>query len=291
MQIILNKDPIHTRAIHHHHYYNSKKYYKIINGGSIIRIDYKDMISLEFEQVNEDKHIKLLLSNKFNNDNMYGSCITVEIDSKHKIASISSLSTDIFKCFYHDDFILKNPSSFYIKMTIKMLQKYKDKFKINRIELRDNASINIKNGKQYNLSQFKLLTEGLTWYEKYGFKIANKNKEKLKKNKKILSKIKLKNINFDKIFDRATNDIIENNKKLTRKSIYQDFIMNIKNIKIYINKNKDMNFVDFMHFIFIHNKKKINYITYSYIINHLLTEIESKFNYERFYPSKFYMNL
>jgi hypothetical protein len=88
------------------------------------------------------------------------------IDKDNKMAIIEAISADKFVCFYDVDFNLKNKGSFYLKISIKMLEKYKDKFKINKIVLRDNATVHCKFKEKsfsFNLSQFLLLTNGNTW--------------------------------------------------------------------------------------------------------------------------------
>lgn len=113
-------------------------------------------------------------------------------------------------------------------MAIKMLKKYKDKFKINKINLKDNAKVQPINEKYYNLSQFKLLTEGITWYEKFGFKI----------NKDIIKNLKTKETNLYKL--------IKDNNKID--SEYKN------NILKYIKLNKENYLLELINMIFVENR-------------------------------------
>jgi hypothetical protein len=105
-----------------------------------------------------------------------------------------------------------------------MLKKYKDILGINMITLTDNS---IKNCKKNNiiLSKMLILLTGDTWYGKYGFRpydiqvksINDMMNNKYNKNRKIMSKITIKEANILKHISRALarrEGIVEDIKKL-----------------------------------------------------------------------------
>ena len=241
------------------------------------KIEYDNKIEIEFKKVQIDKkHIDIFISDKFvdepTNEN---SCIVININKENKEAYIQGISgSSLYNCFANPDFILKNPGSFYLKMTIKMLQKYKEKFNINIITLKDNATISIDKKITYNLSQFKLLTEGVTWYEKYGFKINKENEKIHEASKKILNKLRVKGTNIRKLL-----------KELDNKKVNNDYIKNILNC---LDKNKREKLIEIMNLIFNINRSNETNIIYALVIDKLLSNIENNYkDFVRFKPTKF----
>ena len=267
--------------------YNNKSHFSdlMIGGNKVdtFEIEYDKKIKLEFKTVTDNDDINIYISNEFNYEKLdiISSCLTIKINKKYKIAYIEGISSDNFSCFNNSDFILRNESGFYLQMTIKMLKKYKEKFNINKIQLRDNAVIKLKNGLTYNLSQFKLLTENTTWYEKYGFTIDNmKIKEKYKLSKKILNKLKAKDLKFDNILRKVLI------------GIQDEKIINEINIILKLTDDyKEYNLINFLNNIFVINKSKIRYIIYALIIDKLLDRLSYKFNYEKYIPNTYYIKL
>jgi len=206
-----------------------------------------------FEEIYVDDEKRLLLyelNNKKNN------CILITINSIKKEAVIENLYVKDRKCINLTDFEPKNPGTFYLKVAIKMLKKYKDKFKINKIVLEDVATIECNNN-DYPLSSLLLLTKGYAFYEKEGFIYSNKVfNTMLKKYKDFVKTIKLKDI-------KNIYDILKNN-------IY------LSNL---IEHNKDKNILDILQIIFskknIENNIKICKL-YPKINNELIMFYQSK---------------
>ena len=226
--------------------YKIKRNSYIQNGGSSEKtytIEYNDKIELVYKKISKsDNDIDVYLSNDFNDN-----CITVQINKKLRVGSIHSISNTEKSCFNSNDFILKNQGSFYLAMTIKLLKKYKDKFHIDKITLIDNAVIHCKKGDNFHVSQFLLLTKGYTWYEKFGFKITDESKQKkLDETKKVLQKIKIKDVDFKIIFENIKE---KDSKKY--KLINSTLIDHIKST---IKNNSNENFMAIMDFIFSKNK-------------------------------------
>ena len=251
--------------------YKIKRDSYIQDGGSSEKkytIEYNDKIELVYKKISKsDNNIDIYLSNDFNDN-----CITVQINKKLRIGSIHSISNTEKSCFNSNDFILKHQGEFYLDMTIKLLKKYKEKFSIDKLTLIDNAVIHCKKGDNFNLSQFLLLTKGYTWYEKFGFKITDKSKQdSVNKSKDVIKQMKIKDIDFDKIF----KDIKEN-KKEKYKLISSSTIDQIKKI---ISTNQNESFMSIMDFIFGKNKNDDTCLLYSLIINRgeLLAQIKTKY--------------
>ena len=187
----------------------SRKYPKsksILGGGKKYKINYKREFELIFDEILDENDIRtILLSNNLEETKRKdNSCIAIELNIKEKEAHIFGVSSSsLYNCFADPEFILKKAGSFYLKMGIKMLKKYKEKLGINKIILQDNAIISPLYGKSYNLSQFKLLTEGISWYEKYGFKINKEKRVQHKQNKEIIKKLKVNDIKLENIISNV----------------------------------------------------------------------------------------
>lgn len=241
-----------------YNYNYSKAYYKYKqNGGSkkynltFVEKDTKDtkdqLYKISFDVIFDEYNKKILLSNSFGFN-----CIVIAIDEKLHLASIDNISSDTSnQCIELEDFNLKNPGNFYLKMAIKMLIKYKDKFKINKISLQDNAQI-ICNQKRYNLSQFLLLTRGETFYGRYGFEPKDIQIKTGENNiREIIKKLKIKDINWLKVI----NQMKDRNEKEYKK--YEKEYINL--IK-YFDNNKDENYIKIMSKLFNKENKNICYL-------------------------------
>ncbi|ADO67059.1 hypothetical protein crov026 [Cafeteria roenbergensis virus] len=290
------KSVISSIFIKHNNNYNY--HIKHLYGGTnnkvkTLKLEYDGKIELEYKIVSNDKEIDVFISNYFDIDKLIpdNSCLSIKISKIKHEAHIEGISTDKFSCFKDTTFQLKNQGKFYVTMTIKMLKKYKDKFNINKITLHDNAIIKSKKG-DFNLSQFKLLTEGCTWYEKFGFKIDKKYKQQHQINKDIIEKLKIKDINIIGIITDILNK--------TTNEIKKDYIKNvIKNLE----ENQDEKLTVMLYFIFTENKNKYSSDLYLLIIDDLLKLIETiyshfdvnlnknKIYYERYKPANYYMKI
>ena len=202
--------------------------YILKGGGKKYRIETSNIIKKEiiFREIYR-KDEKLLILNKNKNE-----CVVIYINEKENMAELRSLTIENGKCIDLENFGLKTTGKFHLKVAIKMLKKYKDKFGINKIILDDVATVKC-NDTEFPLSSYMLLTKGYTFYGKEGFRYANKDYNDLLKNyKNYISKLKVKYVNI--------KDILKNSK-------------NKKLNSVVINKSKDnknMLFVDFLGLLF-----------------------------------------
>jgi hypothetical protein len=127
------------------------------------------------------------------------------------------------------------------------------------------------------------LTEGLTWYGKYGFKISNKiHREKIKKSINVLKNIKVKDLDLKKLFRQIEKDL---NFKYVDKDIYNS-------VKENLIKNPDVKLIDILNFIFVKNRSKKTNIIYSVMINRLLSQLENiSDDFYRLKPTSYYLRI
>jgi len=204
--------------------------YILKGGGKKYRIEMSDIIKKDiiFREIYR-KDEKLLILNKNKNKN---ECIVIYINEKDKVAELRSLTIENGKCIDLEDFWLKTSGKFHLKVAIKMLKKYKDKFKINKIVLEDIAIVKC-NEMEFPLSSYMLLTKGYTFYGKEGFEYVEKDyNDLLKKYKNYILKLKVKDVDIKDIIKKSKN-----------RELNKDIINKAKD-------NKNMLFVDFLGLLF-----------------------------------------
>lgn len=251
---------------------------KLLGGNKKITIK-ADTIELNYLYIYQDNDEFIYLSDIKNTTNQENNCIIISITNNksknNKTAEIINLTSDEnTKCYNDDEFIIKNPGSFYLKMTIKMLIKYKEYFNINSIKLKDNSVLYCKNTK-IDLSKYLFLTRGYTFYGKYGFIFENENDNiKENRNKKILSKLFVKDINFNEIIKKSLKNKITKEKTHEEKEIINNFL-------VLVNNNKNKKYIDFMSNIFV--KNNINScLLYSIFYHELEKFLEDNYNYYKY---------
>jgi hypothetical protein len=191
--------------------YNYKNKY-ILTGGSSFKVKISDVLGneneIKFKEIYNDKKRKIILNTKIENKKY--NCIIIVIDEETKIATLDSVQVSETKCIDLDDFGLKTTGKFHLKVAIKMLKKYKDEFKINKIELEDIATVKC-NEEEFPLSSYLLLTKGYTFYGKEGFKYKNEKLNLLLDNyQKYVDKLKVKQVDFTKILKASSNSKLNN---------------------------------------------------------------------------------
>ena len=222
--------------------------YILEGGGKKYKVQLDKIIKKEIKFLEVyKKDEKLLILNKNKNE-----CIVIFINEKEKIAELRSLTLEYGKCIDLEDFGLKTTGKFHLKVAIKMLKKYKEKFKINKIVLEDVATVKC-NDLDFPLSSYLLLTKGYTFYGKEGFKYINHgiykyNNDLLKNYQKYISKLKIKDINIKNIF--KSKEFGKLNKDIIDKAKY----------------HKEMLFVDFIGMIFSRENMLDNEICELYMI-------------------------
>jgi hypothetical protein len=181
---------------------NQQYNYKQIGGNNQLKIDYNNKIYI-YEQTMDENYYVLFSKN---NDE----CVSVIIDKKNNIADIHGIG-NYNSCL---DNINTNVGSILLQITIKMIKKYKDKYKIKQIILTDN-SIKQCHNKQIKLAIMITLLTGHTWYGKSGFRPFDKSLiQRYENNINIMNNIKLKDINLIKYLKKTSlpKDIIEESK-------------------------------------------------------------------------------
>jgi len=178
-----------------------------IGGGKKLKVIYNDREYVFNEAMDKNYYI-LYSKDEFE-------CVTIIIDLENKIAEIHGIG-NYRSCL---DDINTNIGSTLLKITLKMIKKYKEKLDIKKILITDN-SLKKCNNKNIKLSVMLTLLTGNTWYGKYGFKPVDDTLIKYyDNNKKIMNTITLKDIDLIKYLKMTKLDrkIIKNAKKFIEK--------------------------------------------------------------------------
>ena len=206
-------------------FFNKEIIHSMIGGGEDLTITYKDN-EYKYTQIMDEDYYILYSYDDFD-------CVSVVIDKENKVGEIHGIGN--FKSCLIDS--NTKVGSTLLKITIKMLKKYKDIFEINKIVLTDNSIKKCKSNKEdIKLSHMLILLTGDTWYGKYGFrpinvktydydKILNKNYDN---NKLIINNITIKEANIMK-YIKITKDenVIKQVKKILEKDenmLLKDFL-------------------------------------------------------------------
>jgi hypothetical protein len=113
-----------------------------------------------FKQVEQDDIIILTSFDKSNRE-----CVGINIDKITHTSNINSINATTPNCIHSNTKI----GTHLLKVTIKMLEKYKDKLGIKMITLSDQSYLHC-NKNNIELSYLAVLTTGHTWCGKYGFR-------------------------------------------------------------------------------------------------------------------------
>jgi len=209
---LLNKI-INFKNKHHFktNYFYGNKY--ILTNGSSFKIKISDVLEnyneIKFKEIYNDNQRKIILNTNKNSKDY--DCVIIVINEKQQLATIESLQVSENKCIDLDDFGLQTSGKFHLKVAIKMLKKYKDKFRINKIELEDIATVKC-NDEEFPLSSYLLFTKGYTFYGKEGFKYQKDNYNKLLKNYQNYIKIlKTKHVDIKNLLKHNTNNKLNKN--------------------------------------------------------------------------------
>lgn len=186
------------------HYKTAQLYKNAINinmKGGAFSIEYKTHI-IKFKKLIDDGILKLYLSTPDEETN----CISILIDINNNIAYIEGVTNnEYYNCF--DEPELNNGKTI-MEISLKMLDKYKDKLNLKKIELKDNSFITCDKTTKIILSDLSLLQHNETFYSRFGFRPKDETKyEDYMKNKSILSITKVKKIKLDKILNTWSNKI------------------------------------------------------------------------------------
>lgn len=200
-----------------------------IGGGRKLEVNYNKNKYI-FEESKLDDNYYILYSKEEDN------CVTVVISSNDSVAEIHGIG-NFQSCIYEPN---QNVGSTLLKITLKMLKKYKDKFNIKMIILSDNSLKKCKES-DIKLSLMLTLLDGNTWYGKYGFrpiKIHNNkyiidelNNNLYETNIKIINKLTISDINLIKFIKLTNNEkLVKACNKLILLSptmLLKDFLKNL----------------------------------------------------------------
>jgi hypothetical protein len=200
-----------------------------LNGGKQLNVSYKNNKYIFNESIIDENHYILSTKNE-------EECVNVIISKEEKVAEIHGLKS-YKSCLVDTN---QNVGSELMKLTLKLLNKYKDKFNIDIIVLTDNSVKNC-NGENIKLSIMYSLMNGDTWYGKYNFrpikvennfyKIDDYQNELYEKNKVIMRNIKISNINLIDYVKLSNNEkLINATQKLIQEKplmFLKDYIFNL----------------------------------------------------------------
>jgi len=180
-----------------HHYKTYEMFQRdIVMKGGAFSINYHDT-NIKFNKIVDNNELHLYLSNIDENDN----CIYIIIDIPEHIAYIQGVTNNMASsCFDNPEL---NNGKAIMEITIKMLEKYKEKLSLKKIELKDNSFLTCDKKTKIILSDLSLLQYNETFYSRFGFRPKEEEQyEYYMKNKAILSIIKVNKINLLKILNK-----------------------------------------------------------------------------------------
>ena len=201
----------HCFSIHDYCLYTKKHSFFSIKGGKTLSVSYNNNI-YKFEESEIDDNHFILYSYEENPLD----CVSIIISKEYKLVEIHGIG-NYKNCLQNTN---TNIGTTLLKITLKMLKKYKNKLGINMIILTDN-SIKICNKKNIILSKMLILLTGDTWYGKYGFRpydiqvdsMNDRTNKEYNKNKDIMKKITITEINILKYIELTKKEKIINDVK------------------------------------------------------------------------------
>lgn len=245
----------------------SIKYYS-----DIIQTGGTKKINLEY---NGEKHVFRMIDNELYV--LYSSekedCITINIDIENKTANVNNISADtIGLCFKR---VTTKKGTELLKLAIKFAKKLAQEkiYDINKIILTDNSHLYCNELKtSIKFSDLRMIISGDTFYGKHGFVPSNNNDIiTYNKNKKVLSKLLIKDIKFDKYL----------------KQFIQDGVNSVNNIRKFIDENMNMKISEF----FDNLSNNENFQTNCMLVDFLIKKIYRHYNLESLYSMKYEMHI
>lgn len=226
--------------LHYPNKISSKQFYKICNqigGGKKLTIEYNnEKYKFEESPINDNYYVLYSL------DKSELECVSVVIDREGKQAEIHGIS-NYPSCLKDTN---TKVGSLLLKITLKMLEKYKERFNIKHIILTDNSLK--KCGDNYiKLSMMVILLTGHTWYGSYNFRPYSIKTNKLKLDEFLNTKYE-NNIEIMNTITISDTNILKYIKLTNKKSIIRD-------VEKLLEKNPNYLLKDFIK-SFIHNYDK-----------------------------------
>ena len=197
--------------------------------GNNLTVTYNDHKYIFEESVDDDYYILFSKDEK-------EECVMVVISKKEKTAEIHGIG-NYKSCIMYTNV---NVGSTLLKITMKMIRKYKDRFGIEMIILADNSLKRCHN-KNIQLSNMLTLLTGDTWYGKYGFRpieysdnnyVIDKHFGELyERNKHTIDTLKISDFDLIKFINLTENEALINatTKIITQypEMLLKDYLTNI----------------------------------------------------------------
>jgi len=224
---------------------------KSLNGGGTdLKVEYNDEIYI-FNKL--DDLYSSIVSYVLSSIDKKSDCIIISIDKETNIGTIDNLSTDGIKCSNN---LMSNVGKHLVKLTIKLLSKYKDKLNINKILLSDHSFLFCKSIKNnINLADLYTLKYGNTFYGSLGF-LPCSNGKKYKNNYKIIQKLLVKD-----------SYLLYYLNKYSKK-----YNIDISELKIYVEINENTKLSEVIKLI----SSKDNFDKHCHLLNYIIPKIFEK---------------
>jgi hypothetical protein len=232
-------------------------------GGKDLKIEYNNKIYV-FNKL-DDPYTSIVAYVLYSIDKK-DNCVVITIDKELHNATIDNLTSYGLKC---------STNLILVKITIKLLMKYKEKLNVNKIILTDHSFIfceNIK--KNIELADLYTLKYGDTFYGSLGFIPYNEDEEKqhklikkYKQNKNIIENLLAKDSKILEYLDKYSNK----------------YKIDISKLKNYILVNKDIKLSKIIQLI----SSKKNFNNYCILLNYILPKLFKNNKLTSFYNNQF----
>lgn len=204
-------------------------------------INYRNMMQIGGTSIKMDYNGEKFIFDNNIDDNVYfmrtideqEDCIILSINKKSKTVNINNINADTVQpCFQK---ITNKKGTFLLEIAIKFAKKLKKEriIDVTMITLTDNSKKHclVKDHKSVIFSDLRQIISGDTFYGKHGFvPVYEEDKDKYKKNKTVLSRLSIKDINFEKYINKYNKDGMKINKQSLDRLL--TFIKDNQNMKI-----------------------------------------------------------
>lgn len=238
-------------------------------GGKDLHINYNDetYTFTKIDDLNSSTLYYVLYST-----NKKDECVVIIINKELKIANINNISSYGLKC---SNTIINEQGKHLIKITINLLKKYKNKFNIEKIFIKDHSFLSCKSIKNtIILADLYILKYGHTFYGSFGFLPYHEHID----DKKELNK--QYNHNLKKISELLVNDsyLIHYLNKYSTK-----YDIDISDLIKYAEKNKNKPLSEIIKLI----SSRSNFDNYCHMLKYIIPKLFYKNRLYSFYNKTF----
>ena len=245
-----------------------------IGGNDKLKVTYIDEEYIFEKMEDSESLIDIYILYSSNEDN----CVILTLSKELRIATITNLTaTSNMKC---SKTLINNIGTHLIKITIALVKKYNDKFKIDKIVLTDHSFLFCKSIK-YNikLGDLQILKTGETFYGKLNFLPYDEDKIEQKK----LYKQYKENIKIINIITIGESKLIHYLNKFQEKNLK----INIDNLINFANKHVS----DKLNIFFIKYSTKEKFDKMCPIFNYIIPKLMKRNKITSFYNKMFYYKM